>query len=271
MKRLVLFAMALAAVCIMLSCGKDPKPSEEPNEPPTDRIVFGNNEGLDVVTYDNIEWEYYENGVMSYHSKDFDVNGDGINDFYLTSTVAISPYQYDEKTYTINLVSSKLEFHSQLSTIEVYRHLDSTIIHTDSIPLIYIDEVMSCGKVNESDTFEEMYSRRGVKIHGKDDVLTLNDSIFVATMDGGYLYESSVHFPYYIDLEETEATVYRSIIEARDECFNLPLGEEVYVGFKYVDENGTRLGWIKLIVEHDANGDLMARPLEAAIQKEYME
>ena len=74
-----------------------------------------------------------------------------------------------------------------------------------------------------------------------------------------------------MDLEETEATVYKSIIEARDECFNLPLEEEVYVGFKYVDENGTRLGWIKLIVEHDANGDLIARPLEAAIQKEYIE
>ena len=269
MKRLVLFAMALAAVCIMPSCGKDPKPGEEPT---TNQITFGNYEGMDVVKYDNIEWEYFENsGVMSYHTKDFDVNGDGKNDFYLTSTVTISPYQYDEKTYTINLVSSKLEFHSQRSTIEVYRHLDSTIIHTDSIPLIYIDEVMSCNKLDESDSFEEMYSRRGVKIHSKDDLLTLNDSIFVATMDGGYLYESSVHFPYYMDLEVTEATVYRSIIEARDECFNLPLEEEVYVGFKYVDENGARLGWIKLIVEYDANGNLIARPLEAAIQKEYME
>ena len=268
MKKSILFALALVAICIMPSCGKDPKPGEEPNEPFTDKIVFGNNEGMDVVTYDNIEWEYFENsGVMSYNTKDFDVNGDGINDFYLTSTVTISPYQDDERTYTITLRSSKLEFHSQLSTIEVYRHLDSTIIHTDSIPLIYIDEVMSCGKVDESDIFEEMYSRRGVKIHSKDDVLNMNDSIFVTTMDGGYLYESSVHFPYYIDLEETEATVYRSIIEARDECFNLPLEEEVYVGFKFVEESMTRLGWIKLIVEHDANGDLLARPIEAAIQK----
>ena len=271
MKRLVLFAMALAAVCIMPSCGKDPKPNDN-DEPTAEKITFGNYEGMDVVKYDNIEWDYYEeSGVMSYNTKDFDVNGDGINDFYLTSIVSISPYQHDERTYTITLRSSKLEFHSQRSTIEVYRHLDSTIIHTDSIPLIYIDEVMSCGKVDESDIFEEMYSRRGVKIHSKDDVLNMNDSIFVATMDGGYLYESSVHFPYYMDLEVTEATVYRSIIEARDECFNLPLEEEVYVGFKYVDENGARLGWIKLIVEYDANGNLIARPLEAAIQKEYME
>ena len=74
-----------------------------------------------------------------------------------------------------------------------------------------------------------------------------------------------------MDIEETEATVYRSLIEARDESFNLPLEEGVYVGFKYVDENGARLGWIKLIVEYDANGNLIARPLDAAIQKEYME
>ena len=266
MKRLVLFAMALAAVFVMPSCGKEPKPGDEPA---TNQITFGNYEGMDVVTYDNIEWEYFEySGDMSYHTKDFDVNGDGINDFYLTSTVSISPFQDDEKTYTISLRSSRLEFHSQLATIEVYRHLDSTIILTDSIPLIYIDEVMSCGKVDESDIFEEMYSRRGVQIHSKDDVLSMNDSIFVATMDGGgYLYESSVHYPYYIDPEETEATVYKSILEARDECFNLPLEEEAYVGFKYVEENRIRLGWIKLIVEHDANGDLIARPLEAAIQQ----
>ena len=95
----------------------------------------------------------------------------------------------------------------------------------------------------------------------------MNDSIFVPTMGGGFVYESSVHFPYYFDLEETEATVYKSTIDAREDCFNFPLDEEIYVGFKYIEESRTRLGWIKIIIEPDANGDLIARPLEAAIQQ----
>ena len=53
MKKIVLFAMALAVVCFMPSCGKDPKPGEEPT---TNQITFGDYEGMDVVTYDNIEW-----------------------------------------------------------------------------------------------------------------------------------------------------------------------------------------------------------------------
>ena len=49
MKKTLLFAIALAAVCIMPSCKKDPKPGEEPNEPTTDRVVLCNYEGMDVV------------------------------------------------------------------------------------------------------------------------------------------------------------------------------------------------------------------------------
>ena len=43
MKRLVLFAMALAAVCIMPSCGKDPKPSDN------ESTVTGTLNGHDYV------------------------------------------------------------------------------------------------------------------------------------------------------------------------------------------------------------------------------
>ena len=63
MKKALVLAFAWAAVCFMPSCGKDPKPGEEPT---TNQITFGNYEGMDVVTYDNIEWEYYEESVFSW-------------------------------------------------------------------------------------------------------------------------------------------------------------------------------------------------------------
>lgn len=68
-----------------------------------------------------------------------------------------------------------------------------------------------------------------------------------------------------------EATVYVSEVLASEECYNFPIGEATFVGFKYVEESRTRLGWIKIIIEPNANGDLIARPLEIAIQKGYME
>ena len=268
MKKTLLFALALAVVFVMPSCEKDPKPSDEPSiEPTEEMIVFGNYTNMDVATYDHVDWEYQDNDVIYYYFKDFDVNGDGNYDFEICSSISISPFQDNEKHYQINLRSSRLEFHSELVSTELYRHPDSTIILTDSIPLIYIDEIISCNKTLESDTFVETYSRRGVKNHSKNDLLNMNDSIFVPTMGGGFMYESSVHFPYYIDLEETDATVYKSTLDAREDCFNFPLDEEIYVGFKYIEERRTRLGWIKIIIESNANGDLIARPLESAIQQ----
>ena len=144
MKKTLLFAMALAAVCIMSSCEKDPKPSEEST---TNQITFGNYEGMDVITYDNIEWEYLElNSDMSYYSKEFDVNGDGTNDFSIVSEVSVDPNSEDlnhpRYMYNISLhSSSNLKFHSQTILNEVYLHVDSTIYPTDSIPLIYHIEI----------------------------------------------------------------------------------------------------------------------------------
>ena len=269
MKRLVLFAMALAAVCIMPSCGKDPIENPETPEPTAETIVFGNYTGMDVVTYDNIEWEYYEeSGVMSYHTKGFDVNGDGTNDFSLLSKVSVDPNSEDlnhpRYTYSISLRSGKLSIHSQTVLNEVYLHVDSTIYPTDSIPLIYLDRRLTCNRLLESDPIQESYNLVVFVQHEKDDLLNLDDTFSTSCYT---LYESNMEFPYILDPEATEATVYVSEVFAYEECYNFPIDEETFIGFKYVEDSRTRIGWIKLIIEHDANGDLMARPLEAAIQQ----
>jgi hypothetical protein len=276
MKRLVLFAMALAVACIMPSCGKDPKPNDN-DEPTAEKITFGNYEGMDVVKYDNIEWEYYEeSGVMSYYSKEFDVNGDGTNDFSIGSKVSVDPNSEDlnhpRYMYSITLrSSSNLKFHSQTILNEVYLHVDSTIYPTDSIPLIYLDYKETCNKLLESDPLQESYNLDILVQHEKDDMLNSDDSFVISPYPYFILYESNMEFPYLLNPEVTEATVYVSEVLAWEECYNLPIDVATYIGIKYVEDSRTRIGWIKLIIEYNANGDLIARPLEAAIQKEYIE
>jgi hypothetical protein len=265
MKKTLLFAIALAAVCIMPSCEKDPKPGEDPT---INQITFGDYEGMDVVTYDNIEWEYYEYDVMSYYYKQFDVNGDGTNDFSLLSKASVDPNSEDLNNprymYSISLRSSKLSFHSQTILNEVYYHVDSTIYPTDSIPLIYLDRKLTCNKLLESDPLQESYNLGVLVQHEKDDLLDLNDTFGFSYRS---LFESNMEFPYFLNPEVTEATVYVSEVLAYEECYNFPIGEATFIGFKYIEESRTRLGWIKIIIEPNANGDLIARPLEAAIQQ----
>ena len=255
----------------MPSCEKDPKPGEDPT---INQITLGDYEGMDVVTYDNIEWEYFElNSDMSYYSKEFDVNGDGTNDFSIVSEVSVDPNSEDlnhpRYMYNISLhSSSNLKFHSQTVLNEVYYHVDSTIYPTDSIPLIYLDRRLTCNRLLESDPIQESYNLVVFVQHEKDDLLNLDDTFSTSCYT---LYESNMEFPYILDPEATEATVYVSEVFAYEECYNFPIDEETFIGFKYVEDSRTRIGWIKLIIEHDANGDLIARPLETAIQKEYLE
>ena len=266
MKKILVFAFALAAVCIMPSCEKDTKPGDEPT---TNQITFGNYDGMDVVTYDNVEWEYFElNSDMSYYSKDFDLTGDGTNDFSLESTVSVDPNSEDlnnpRYTYRISLHSSKLTIHTQTVLNEVYLHVDSTIYPTDSIPLVYLDYKLTCNKLLESDPLQESYNLDVLVQHEKDDLLHLNDTFGSSIRT---LFKSNMEFPYLLNPEVTEATVYASEVLASEECYNLPIGEATYIGFKYVEDSRTRIGWIKLIIEYNANGDLIAKPLETAIQK----
>ena len=273
MKKTFLFTLALAAVCIMPSCQKEPNGNGQGEEPVANKITFGDYEGMDVVTYDSIEWEYDQIHDMSYYLKDFDLNGDGTNDFVLESTASVDPNSEDlnnpRYTYSISLSSSKLTFHSQTVLNEVYLHVDSTIYPTDSIPLIYLDRKLTCNKLLESDPLQESYNLKVLIQHEKEDLLNSDDTFVLSPYFT--LYESNMEFPYFLDPEVTEATVYVSEVLAYEECYNFPIGEATFIGFKYIEESRTRLGWIKIIIEPNANGDLIARPLETAIQKEYPE
>ena len=78
MKKLLFLALALAAICIMPSCKKDPAQS---------KVVFGNSKGMTVTSYEGIPLvEQYGHFSWGYY---VDLNNDGQNNvqFYSTSEI----------------------------------------------------------------------------------------------------------------------------------------------------------------------------------------
>jgi hypothetical protein len=268
MKKTLLFALALAVVCVMPSCEKEPNGNGQGEEPSSNKITFGNYEGMDVVTYDSIEWEYYhtDDYDKSWYIGDF-VMKDPRFKFELFSELSSYPTGLARNHYNIFIGSPMLtlSFHTMVIDNEVFQHADSTVHQTDSVPIIYIDYKRTCSKIEEADPLYETYETVTLVQHGKDDELASNFTYDASS--SMQLYESSMEFPYYLNPEVTEATVYESFSIAPTDCFNMPLDEAFYLGIKCKDDNRERLGWIKIIIDTDANGQYRARPLESAIQQ----
>jgi hypothetical protein len=70
MKKTLLFAMALAAVCIMPSCEKEPAKT----------IAYGNAKGMNLIPYDSI----IDNSCIY-----LDIDNDGVKDFSLDNLMMV--------------------------------------------------------------------------------------------------------------------------------------------------------------------------------------
>jgi hypothetical protein len=78
MKKTLFLVLALAAICIMPSCKKDPAQN---------KVVFGNGEGMSVTSYEEVPLvEQYGHNSWGYF---VDLNNDGQNNvqFYSTSEI----------------------------------------------------------------------------------------------------------------------------------------------------------------------------------------
>lgn len=267
MKRIMsVFAILVLFVASIVSCGKDPKPNE-PNEPIVNSITFGNYDGMTVITFDSIQWEF-EGGdytIVDVYRAVFDINQDGTPDFELETgaTTSSDGTPEDPKDhFDIGVFSESLKFHNEIIKTFVYIEEDTTIVHTDTVPLIYINVVHHCELATGSEP--ESYSKQTLVQHNKDEVLDSNDNF----LPGSFLFfrfDRDYSISYYSEEEGTY--IYKSDIDASLDCLNFPIGDEFYIGFRFSDKDKEHLGWIKLIIEPDSNGVLLAKPLEAAYQE----
>lgn len=265
MKRLSIFVMLVLIVMSMVSCGKDPKP-DGPVNPIVNSITFGDYEGMEVVTFDSIDWEYYENPYLVY----YDCGGCILDeDEYCSFGLMSSAHFYygDAIDYCeIKISSTHLKFQYKTVLNNVYTHIDTTIFQTDSIPSIYIEYLTTCNKIDESDQLDQSYNLSHIVTNSKDEVLSLEDSFAISPTASFSLYNSE-EYPIQVVTETSEAVIFEHWGFASEECYNAPTEEGFYVGFKYSSDGRDRLGWIKLIIEPNPNCIFLVRPLEAAIQK----
>lgn len=262
MKKTLPFLFVILLIGLIVSCDKDPQPN-------TDQITIGDYEGMDVFTYDSIEWELvdYLEAVAYYGG----INVDG-KTVGLSTTVLSNPYNGNPlDCYEIGIYSDDLAFHYHTVHNDIFYHVDSTVIQTDSVTLIYLDGITSCYQISESDQLEESYNINILFQHEKNENLNKGDSFKNSSSWGSFyipLYLSNAECLIQMALDSINAIVYESYTYAASECKNFPLNEPFFLGFKCTYEFGDRLGWIKLIIEPNADGYYIPKPLEAAIQKQ---
>ena len=135
MKRLVLFAMALAVVCIMPSCKKE-----------RTGITFGDYTGMIVTSYDTVSMQHTPNDRWFYL---LDLNGDGETNIRLYT---------DLSTYGVSAIHCIDEDLTQIICKEIektlYLHKDTTYWYDGDTTHVLISNIYTCHKIDE-----ELFSR----------------------------------------------------------------------------------------------------------------
>ena len=162
MKRLVLFAMALAAVCVMPSCNKE-----------RTGITFGDYTGMIVTPYDTVsihntpafpdKWLYL-----------VDLNGDGKNNIRLYTDLSMTP-----ATSAIHCIDDDL---TQIVCKEVekiwYLHADTTYRQDGDTTHVFITRTYTCHKIDETDKVERRETVSIPQAYNAGDLFVLNKNSF---------------------------------------------------------------------------------------------
>lgn len=274
MNRLAFLLITALLIAGIVSCEKDPNGNGGNDIPLASSITFGNYEGMQVVTFDSIDWEYSYNESGETFETSIDLDGDGNPDFHLFS-LYLDTIWPDFGYIDLGTNLDRVSFHAELVEKEKYLKTDSTIIQTDDIPLVYLDKKEYCYQIDGSELIDQHPDVMLVR-HEKEDILNTTDVFSLGLFD---LFHSTRSVEnHYVEYDEetgiATADVYQTYLDTSDECWNYPIGEAFYIGFKcpsqeiiYDDGVCRRLGWIKLIIEPNDNGFYLGRPLEIAIQK----
>lgn len=266
MKSLLPFTILVLLVTSFVSCRKDPKP-DGPINPTVNSITFGDYEGMDVKTFDSIEWEYYDDIFLTYYQGGCFILDDDENcSFGLCSRVETIFDQSTKDQCVIEVLSTDLQFQYETVLNHVYEHIDTIILQTDSIPSIYVDGLLTCYKIDDSDQIIQTNYYTHWITHSTNEVLSMDSPFMISPTASNCLFMSNLEYPTEV-IETPEATIYQNWVDASEECYFAPLKEEFYLGFKYSSESRNRLGWVKLIIEPNDNCMYRIRPLEVAIQK----
>ncbi len=247
MKRLVLFAMALAAVCVMPSCNKE-----------RTGITFGDYTGMIVTPYDTVSMQ---------HTSDFsdqwsylvDLNGDGKNNIRLYTSLtdgglsvsAIHCIDDDETQIVCKEVEKKL-----------YLHSDTTYWQTGDTTHVTITLIYTFNKIDKADIVEHNETVSIPQAYDNGDLFILNKNSFPEFVT---LYKRATESDYTAYAADPyNQTHYHTVVKNDYDIF--PLNEEKYVGFRFTDTGRFRYGWMKILL-YNNDGYYFVKLIETAIQE----
>lgn len=245
MKRSVLFAMALAAVFVMPSCGKEPEKT----------ITYGNAKGMNIIPYDSI----IDNGSVY-----LDIDNDGVMDFCIDN-----PYfdgltdNYPQDIRITSRQPEKYSFQGRIEEKVVYLHCEYNYVDSLDKVLAFGDCTYShCGKI--ADNNEEIHNNElNVCPHEANELLRLDDEFSgpqIILFRNDYSFQDSNWY-------EDGDTIYIYTTTHIYHCDNFPIDTPFYIGFR---SNGQKelLGWFKLILHSVNEGEKVSLELiEIAIQE----
>jgi hypothetical protein len=244
MKKSLVFALALLAICIIPSCKKDPAQT---------KVVFGDSKGMSVTTYKNSPLvEQYGHDSWGYF---IDLNNDGQDDVQFHSQIIGSP-GVGRNIVTELICHENIALLGDIINQQRFLHIDTVGCSTDD-SILYINHTITCNQIDETDSI--------VSTNEKFSLYANNDGL---SFDLGNSFISTnitlKNRPYYYPIgEETVGNiVYHHMHDEKDDCNAFPMDEETFIGFKITKNDRSRLGWMKVILHHDH-----VELLETAIQK----
>ena len=248
MKTILFIVLALAAICIIPSCKKNPAQT---------KVVFGDTHGMSVTSYDSTlsieQYAHYSWGNT------VDLDGDGQNDVQFRSEDIGSAGLGHDIVTTLKSLNENVAFLGDVINQEKYLHIDSTLHTEDSIWwVIGVYKTYTCERRAETDSIVDSTEKLSLYANNINDSFGINDTFMstdVILKNRSYFYPAGSH-------EEGDHITVFNQISYENNCDGFPLEEVKYIGFKMTGDSKTRLGWMKVILHEDE-----VELLETAIQK----
>lgn len=248
MKRLVLFAMALAAVCVMPSCNKE-----------RTGITFGDYTGMIVTPYDTVSAQHTITDFSDQWGYLVDLNGDGKNDIQLYTSV--TPFGV-----SVSAIDCINDDETQIICKEVekkrYLHSDTTYWQTGDTSHVTITKIYTFHKIDEADIVEHLETISIPQAYNDGDLFILNKNSFPESVTL-YMHATESNYTAYT-ADPYKQTHYHTVY--KNDYDRFPLDEEKYIGFRFTDADRFRYGWMKIKL-YNNEGNYFVKLLETAIQE----
>ncbi|MBK6966479.1 MAG: hypothetical protein IPH20_21930 [Bacteroidales bacterium] len=230
--RLFLFLLIAG---VIYSCEKENKPGKD------NVITIGNYSGLKVIHHDTILVGGYNN------KRDYflDVDGDGNNDFVLSSNIWGSPGMGQHPEADIASLGQQFFFNMIEYQDTFFMHAQNDTFYSNEVA-VYLRKYYTCSRMYPNDSIHNVANNHFIRVLKQDQTISENDLWLSDTLD---LNHPLISYHNVISLSQ-DTIVIEEIIYF-NECHSFPNDIIAWIGIGKKDAEKIRLGWIKISISED--------------------